>query len=381
MQTAFLTGATGYIGAFLLNELVERTDSTVYCLVRADSTAAAMARLRETMRTYEISEDRFGSRVVPVTGDLGQTLFGLSSAQFEELAKVDAIYHCGALVNFSFPYAALKAPNVYGTREVLRLACKGKRKTVHYLSSKDVLAASHQQRPYLEEDLPRQPNVRPDGYPLSKWLAEQLVSSAKQRGVPAVIYRLGWTLGHTGTGASPANNFLLNALGGFLGLGILPETVRVADPLTVDKAARAILHISLQEESAGRVYHLWNPWIVSFTDVYDWVRSFGYEFSLVSPLKAYDLATQVDMSNVLYPLVPELFAHGRPNAINEPEAGDQFRNPAVECANLLSAIRGSDISLTRFDEPIVHRMLSYLVRTGFLKSPDAMRSTAGASRK
>jgi myxalamid-type nonribosomal peptide synthetase MxaA len=384
METAFLTGATGYIGAFLLSELLKQTDDTVYCLVRADSADGVMARLREMLTHYQIWDERAAARVVPVAGDLGQPQFGLSCATFDELAEVDRIYHCGALVNFSYPYSALKAANVRGTQEVLRLACKTKRKSVHHLSTLDVLSGSHQPRPWAEQDLPRQPKLNPDGYPLSKWHAEQLVSAAKRRGVPTVIYRPGWTLGHTVTGASPSNNFLLQALSGFLDLGVLPEIPVVTDPMAVDDTARAILHVSRREESIGKVYHLWNPRTIRLSDAYAAIRSFGYDVEVVPPAQAYRLASKVDTSHRLYPLVPELFPAGAAEAAGaDPGPQDAVRDPAVECANLLAAIKDSEFTISEFDEQMIHRMLGYLVSTGFLKPPgtaSSARAVASSAR-
>lgn len=36
-RRVLLTGATGFLGAFLLRELLDRTDDDVWCLVRADT--------------------------------------------------------------------------------------------------------------------------------------------------------------------------------------------------------------------------------------------------------------------------------------------------------------------------------------------------------
>lgn len=61
----FLTGATGFLGIYLLRELLTTTDATVHCLVRADDTAHARARLTANARHY-------------LQGDLGSTGTGSS---------------------------------------------------------------------------------------------------------------------------------------------------------------------------------------------------------------------------------------------------------------------------------------------------------------
>src|SRR5260221_14701409 len=74
----FLTGATGYLGSFLLNELLTTTAADVYCLTRADDESHAHGRIRAKMSSYGLWEDRFAMRVVPVLGDIIRPGLGIS---------------------------------------------------------------------------------------------------------------------------------------------------------------------------------------------------------------------------------------------------------------------------------------------------------------
>ena len=74
------------------------------------------------MESYAIWDAAKRSRISPIVSELSQPLLGLSATDFQQLASsIDVIYHNGAFVNFTFPYSALKAANVLGTQEVLRL--------------------------------------------------------------------------------------------------------------------------------------------------------------------------------------------------------------------------------------------------------------------
>ena len=55
-----LTGATGFLGAFVLRELLDRTRAHVHCLVRAATMEDGKARLRQTLQSYSLWD---GSRV------------------------------------------------------------------------------------------------------------------------------------------------------------------------------------------------------------------------------------------------------------------------------------------------------------------------------
>ncbi|MBO0820354.1 MAG: amino acid adenylation domain-containing protein, partial [Nocardiopsaceae bacterium] len=117
-----LTGSTGFLGAHLLHELLTSTAARIWCLVRAPDTAQALRRIAESAARYDLPSPP-ADRVVPLPGDLAAPGLGLSPGQFRELAEgIDVIYHAGAVVNFTYPYEELRAANVAGTREVIRLA-------------------------------------------------------------------------------------------------------------------------------------------------------------------------------------------------------------------------------------------------------------------
>lgn len=140
-----LTGATGFFGAFLLYELLQQTSADIYCLIRANSIDSAEKKLQNCLESYQIWEESFRSRIIPVIGDLSQLLLSLTEEQFQKLAnKIDVIYHNGAWVHHASPYSLLKAANVLGTQEVLRLACQIKTKPVHFISSASVFSADNQ---------------------------------------------------------------------------------------------------------------------------------------------------------------------------------------------------------------------------------------------
>ncbi|MFL7793814.1 MAG: condensation domain-containing protein, partial [Anaerolineae bacterium] len=155
--SVFLTGATGFLGAFLLHEILEQTQADVRCLVRAADEHEAMQRIEDNLGAYMLQRPDLRARVVPVIGDLSEPLLGLSARDFERLAgEIDAIYHGAALVNFVFPYSRLKPTNVLGTQEVLRLAVRAGSVPVHYGSSTAVFDSlgyyDGSKRLILEED-------------------------------------------------------------------------------------------------------------------------------------------------------------------------------------------------------------------------------------
>ena len=198
----FLTGATGFLGAFLLAGLLSSTNARVHCLVRPRGDVGGMESIETNLQGYGLWRPEWAERIVPIDGDLGEPLFGLDEGEFDALAReVDLIFHPGAVVNLIYPYSALKAPNVGGTREVLRLACRHGAKPVHHVSTNGIFPPGNG---LCEEDtdLDELAEAREDGYGRSKWVAEKLVREAAGRGLPVSIYRPGNVSGHSETGAS-----------------------------------------------------------------------------------------------------------------------------------------------------------------------------------
>src|SRR5205823_5245532 len=117
-SAVLLTGVTGFLGAFLLHELLQQTQADIYCLVRAADAEHAILRIRRNLETYLLWDARLEERIIPVIGDLSQPRLGLAEPQFQALSRqIDLIYHNGAAVNFIYPYQQLKATNVLGTQE------------------------------------------------------------------------------------------------------------------------------------------------------------------------------------------------------------------------------------------------------------------------
>jgi myxalamid-type nonribosomal peptide synthetase MxaA len=372
-RRVLLTGSTGYLGSFILESLLRDTSAEIFCLVRASTPEKGLERIKKNMQFYRIWNEAYRERIRPVVGDLAKPLLGLSEEQFEELAAtIDTIYHSGALVNFVYPYATLKAPNVLGTQEVLRLACTTTLKGVHYISTIDVLLATHTPRPFLEDAPLKPPREVPEGYPLSKLVAEKVVSIGRERGIPISIYRPGLIMSHTQTGATQTSDYMLVTLKGYLQLGMLPVEPLPLDIVPVDFTARAIVHISRQASSVGKTFHMWNLERVPMSQIYEWIKSFGYKFDVVEPGVVKERVLAVDPSHPLYPLTPILRMEEERDERFDPDMLENV-DPRDECRNVIEGLAGSGLEFPPLDERLAHLCFAYLVEVGFLEPPSVQR--------
>ncbi|SHF01502.1 non-ribosomal peptide synthetase [Streptoalloteichus hindustanus] len=284
-RRVLLTGATGFLGAFLLRELLDRTSAEVVCLVRAAGEAEAAARLRATLARYRLGDDAATARITPLVGDLAQPLLGLSSAAFDELAAdLDAIYHNGAWVSGVEPHSRLRPANVLGTQEVLRLAARHRVTPVHHVSTAAVVVAVDGEQDVVREDHHVPPrSLLPHGYVTSKWMAEQHVWNAHARGIPVTVHRPGRVSGHSGTGVGGADDAFWHLVRAMVLLGAAPDLPHVDEPVVdlvpVDHVAAAVVHLARSPGSLGRAHHLTCPRPLALGVVLDQLRALGHELT------------------------------------------------------------------------------------------------------
>ncbi|KAI1487856.1 non-ribosomal peptide synthetase [Biscogniauxia mediterranea] len=282
-DTILLTGATGFLGAFLLSTVLEMTCARVICLVRFadlshDNYAASMARIRNNLLDLGLWNDSMLDRIEVVPANLARKRFGLSPDEFEELAsRVQVIIHAAATVNLVYPYAAMQGANVFGTREILRLACIGGA-TVHHISTNGVLPNSVEG--WTEDtmvDVDEVPEKLLDGYGQTKWVAEQLILEAGKRGLPARIYRPGTISGHSTSGSTNTYDMLNALIVESLQLGYAPDIEGwYAEMTPVDFVSKAILALADLADTDQRIFHLGDPKPVTTKEVFDCLAELGY---------------------------------------------------------------------------------------------------------
>jgi amino acid adenylation domain-containing protein/thioester reductase-like protein len=247
-----VTGATGFLGAFLTHRLLQETDCTVYCLVRPTG-RPAQERLEQNMQGYGLE---ISARLRALPGDLSKDNLGLSADDYTMLGdQTDLVFHCGAAVNYVHTYPVLKPHTVDGTLEILKLCCQEPAKTLHYVSTNGIFPGgeTYYESPNIDEHLDGLSN----GYGYSKWVAEKLVQQACQRGLPVVIYRPGNIGHHSQTGVSNSNDFQTLILRGCLATGLAPDVPAWNFEMTpVDFLANAMACFANDAEMKGHIFHI-----------------------------------------------------------------------------------------------------------------------------
>ncbi|MEC4814023.1 MAG: thioester reductase domain-containing protein [Scytonema sp. PMC 1069.18] len=370
LNNVFLTGGTGFLGAFLIYELLHKTNADIYCLVRAENSNEGKLKLKQNLQQYAVWEEEYSPRIIAVPGDLSKPYLGLSTEGFEMLAaNLDAVYHSAAMLNYVYPYSALKAANVLGTQEVIRLASDIKVKPLHYVSSVAVFESpAYAGKVVREQDSFDHWEGIYLGYSQTKWVAEKLVKIAGDRGLPITIHRPPLISGHSQTGVCNTSDFICLMIKGCLEMGYFPDVNYMMDMSPVDYVSQAVVYLSKQQESLGKAFHLQHPQPVSFTMLVDWMRSFGFPIQLIpyDEWQAQLMKTVTSINNPLYKLRPFLLERWSQEGLTIPDLYLQAKRPIISCEDTLKALSGSSIICPPINSQMFMTYSAYLIESGFL---------------
>ncbi|KAF2792409.1 large subunit of L-aminoadipate-semialdehyde dehydrogenase [Melanomma pulvis-pyrius CBS 109.77] len=394
----FLTGATGFLGAYILRDLLARPGK-VTVLVRAKDAEAALGRIRETCQAYGLWEDGWTSRVEAFVGDLEKPNFGLSPDIWNTLAdSVDVVIHNGALVHWVLPYSRLRAPNVLSTISALQLCSIGKAKNFGLVSSTSVLDTEH----YVElsetslseggpgvpesDDLEGARKGLGTGYGQSKWAAEYLTRQAGKRGLSGCVIRPGYVTGDPISGTTNTDDFLVRILKGCIQLSSRPSISNTINMVPVTHVSRVVVASSFSPPTAPlSVAQITSHPRITFNRFLGALELYGYEVPEIrydhwkKKMQAY-VSDQTGSSSksgkeehALLPLY-HFVTGDLPADTKAPELDDKNAREALK----------SDVAWTGQDwtaggavrEDTVGVYLSYLIELGFMPKPEGMAMLA-----
>ncbi|MGC5345431.1 amino acid adenylation domain-containing protein, partial [Streptomyces sp. DT171] len=382
-----LTGGSGFLGAFLLRDLLETTDDAVDCLVRAEDEADGVRRLRANLERYGLWKDHYGELIHAVPGDLAAPGLGMPDRALKALrSRAGDVYHNGARVNFAAPYGELRDANVDGTEELLRVVAASESGRMHYISTTGVHARPTDGPRTVTETTPLGPvGDLPDGYSQSKWVAEGIVRIARRRGLAVTVLRPARISGDSRTGACQERDLLWQFIKGCLQARAVPEG---ADESTgwipVDYVSAAVVALAGRERReprpdpaapAGDTFHLTHPGAPTLSQVFRTAEALGYPLHPVGPEQwSKRVAAQPDNAAQLF-LGGATEGHGGTGGAGRrgaaPEAAETTPLPVqtFDSTVTIEAVRAAGVTLPALTDATLRTYLTYFIRTGFLPSP------------
>jgi thioester reductase-like protein len=247
----FVTGATGFIGRHLVEELLRNREGDIVVLMREGSREKLDARLARWPHA---------ERVKPVAGDLQQPRLGLDDAEVEELrGTVEHVFHLAAIYDMTAPDEVNERLNVAGTRNAVELANAIAAGRFHHVSS---VAVTGRFKGLFREDMFDEGQELPSAYHRTKFESERI--AREQTTMPWRVYRPSIVIGHSQTGEidkvdGPYYFFKVIQKA----RAALPQWFPLVGPelgytnlVPVDYVARAMDHIAHLPDLDGQAFHL-----------------------------------------------------------------------------------------------------------------------------
>ncbi|OEH75794.1 uncharacterized protein LOC34622966 [Cyclospora cayetanensis] len=292
-RIALLTGATGFVGRIQLSVLLEASaDLEVICIVRAKDSGHALDRIRQACKEAKCWKEAYCNRIIPLAGDFTLPDLGLGEEKFEQLSKkVDIVYHTGGDVNLLSNYARLRSSNVLCLLGIIDFCTRNRLKPLHFASTLGQFPAffceftgayqdyviTEDSRPTPEEMEAFYPPLRM-GYPWSKWAAELVLCSAKEKGLPVFIYRLPNTYVAYASGYTNPTDYATALMVSTVQEGIFPVGCAAAPLTPVDTICQMLVGVSFLKEPKHFLYHLFDPRTITGDHLELWSQELGIAY-------------------------------------------------------------------------------------------------------
>lgn len=320
-RSLLLTGATGFLGAFILDALLRRTDAIIHCLVRAGDEARAGQRLRDNLERYGLWREEYQGRLRPVPGNVSAPRLGMPAARYASLGQeVDVVLHGAAQISWLSPYRDLFASNVEGTRRLLEFAAESRVASVHHVSSLGATLIRPFQNTRMVDEVTARSGLGtesilelPLGYLETKWVTHRMIEEARRRGLPVTLYAPGLITGHSQTGIDSLSQsqFIHALIKGSVQLGCFPDGLGWRF-IPVDVVARDVVSCLLNPASINHDIYLDSTSLLSPELMVETLRRSGFDVGVVPYAawrrKVLALAATGDTRNALFPFTDVIYA-------------------------------------------------------------------------
>jgi amino acid adenylation domain-containing protein/thioester reductase-like protein/non-ribosomal peptide synthase protein (TIGR01720 family) len=368
-ESVFITGATGYVGIYLLKELIDTTKHKIICLVRGEDNIQASERLKKQFKWYFpwILDEVLNQRLEIISGDVTKDELGLTSKKYKDLSKiVTTIFHCAADIRLLGNPQEFYQNNVHGTENIIKFAHSNARKKIHYISTLSVAGRSVHQNPkiFTEFDLDYQQEFL-NPYEQSKFNAEKLMRQYILMGGKGYIYRMGNVSADSIFGKfqhNIASNKIYQTLKAYVVSKIAPDLPNETLVLSqVDIVVKAVVAIATANDVDSGTFHVESPHAIRHNHLVKQLISFGFDISLISPSEYLDQLVKLTESEDIEVALASIWIT---------KAFKQPRNVIFESTWTNDLIKKWNISFPESNDIWLNKIIQHCCDVNFLSHPD-----------
>lgn len=365
------SGGTGFLGAHMVAEFLEKTGASLYLPIRGKTQEVAEERFHKKMVFY-FGEDFYNThknRFTVIRSDLSEDRMGMENSQYEALAeKVDAIVHPAANVKHHGAYEELHKDNVVSTEQLLELAVIGKKKDFHYVSTISVGEGNIPGREYiLYTEYCNDIGMTLDHiYLKSKFEAEKRVLTYREKGINGSIYRVGNLIFHSDTGKFQENigdDYFYNIIKGAIKLKMLSEHMRekmVFDMSFINYTARGVVSLLMCRGLTNQTYHVLNPNTLPMTEMAEYLKDLGFNLNELNAGEEKDYLAKFEGNSEYEKIIELLKIH---SWVFEEKEGTQATYKMDRTVMLLEKL---GLEWPKTDKQLVEKMIAHCKEVGFL---------------
>jgi amino acid adenylation domain-containing protein/thioester reductase-like protein/non-ribosomal peptide synthase protein (TIGR01720 family) len=266
-RNILLTGATGFLGSYLLRDILTETGAAVFVPVRGKSEEECLQRLAQKLSYYFGPEffDKYKDRITVLKSDLSAENLSLDKERYDSLSqKIDCIINPAANVKHYGPYQEFYVSNVKSVDNLIAFALAGRQKDLHHVSTMSVGMGNIENKDaaLFTEDTVDIGQDSGNYYVQTKLEGEKLIIKAREKGLTANIYRAGNITFDSRGGKFQENigsNGFYQTVRAYINLGIVPESFGRVDFSYVDGISRAILSLYNLAGLENENFHIENP--------------------------------------------------------------------------------------------------------------------------
>eukprot|EP00915_Cephaloidophora_sp_WS-2016_P002257 GHVH01003012.1.p1 GENE.GHVH01003012.1~~GHVH01003012.1.p1 ORF type:complete len:4454 (-),score=762.62 GHVH01003012.1:53-12439(-) len=338
-KRVFLTGGTGFVGRLQVLRLVEEFDE-VFALIRCSDEAHGWARLRDALveaDEWADWEEKLKEKLTIIPGDFTKPKLGCSDETWMDLsAKIDVVYHTGGDVNLVSGYLRLRETNTLSMKPIIELASSVRVKPIHFTSTLGqfpeffgTFSGEFSEMSLTEDSTPDMDHMekfyppRRQGYPWSKWAAEQAIKAAAECGIPCGIYRLPNTYVSFRKGYTNIGDYASALTISTIEEAMFPISTAAAALTPADMIVDQLIRLSLVSSRQHLVYHLFDPRVLSMDEMQEMAGSLGLKYDGVPCDTFFDAVKSAGPSSPVFKFVP-LMQYWRAYWFDSPPRDETF---------------------------------------------------------
>ncbi len=370
-KNILVAGSTGYVGSYLLKDVLQTLEANVYLLVRGKDILDSQTRLVDRLNFY-FGEDfyiKYKERIHILNGDMCKANLGLEKNVYNELSvTIDCIINSAANVKHFGNYSDFYNMNVLGTKELLKFVLAGSKKDYNHISTISIASGNIEGvNKVLFTEFDMDLNQEADNYyAQTKLLAEKLiVETAREKEINIKIFRLGNVVFNNENGKFQYNiseNAFYKFIKSLISIKCFPNIKeKTLDFAFINQVTNAITSTFNKMGFENNIFHISNVNKVSISELGRLIQNTYEDIKIMEPEEFIDFMKQNIGNEDLYPFISNILIY---LGISDDKQFTQFMVRSDYSNHILNKI---GFEWKKLDYKTINSMIKYCEKTGFFK--------------